>query len=845
MSSLKEILKESKKPIQIDSIFGLKFTQKQSNLFFKFCTNSNELSTQWNNRYKPIESNKLNWYFKFSKLFLRSHKNWIPHPQKRAINQKHSKSKITRKFKNLSQFEQAIKSNQIHPPELIYETIRFLKIFCQWIDSEFEPKSEENIEENVEQSKLTISQSSQNCGISLLMATLLASSFYNREQLKDFGIINILIYLINKTITILENIIQEKEKQDLDSISRKIDFVEFILANVLRLFQLFIDPEFYPKKKHILELVEGNDLVQKIIQLNHFLLILSQNFVLTLGEYNLQLKLIEMLRVFNYQNLFNEKQISQVTKMIIENLPPSNFQLPKIQPKEKFENSFDNITKIISDHSNKNQPDQNIQINIEEKMHQEEILVSFHLRMIVLKLIREIIDKNPFIEQEIVENANFNLLGDFILWIGFNIPTKIHSTKFPTKIEMDQEINFSELPEPVPFNFIPFDQNPQLELIDFSQIQKKYNVIEIEFPLPEIGSIVLNTKFEEFFEELIEICKLSLLSYLTKTNNNPNFLENEIVLQNQTQNTIEQHFLDLPKTRLYIKLISICLDIFNTDSDQKPQNQIAKNYLLNQNPGLQLYILKFFQSLFETSIHPIFASKIFWKYLFNKYFLFYFNENFKSVENVPQSFKILRDYLLQFSFFVSNKFNLSHSSQIIHLINIVYHNKSNIDLAYHIFSTICQLFYRQKDPEKFEIFREQIFAKICDLVLYFHQIHMKNWGNSKEKIEKQHQLWSFIKLRYLSFQILSYFICMTPQIFQNKPSNNYMINNSSTATTLLSLIHENQAKHFSFTIIHKLFSFINKDNFYQFELLACAILKRILEIKQTIENGINEIMKIK
>ncbi|KAJ5078628.1 hypothetical protein M0811_04953 [Anaeramoeba ignava] len=445
MSSLKEILKQSKKPIQIDSIFGLKFTQKQSNLFFKFCKNSNEISTNWDNRHKPVVSNKLDWYFKFSQIFLRSHKNWIPHPQQIITNSKNPKpTKLKRRFKNLTHFEQAIKSNQIHPPELIYETIRFLKIFCQWIDSEFESNLEENIQEKDEQPKLIISQSSQNCGISLLMATLLAKSFYNREQLRDFGIINILLYLINKTIKILENVNREKQKQNLDSISKKVDFVEFILSNTLRLIELFIDPEFYPKKKHILKLIEGNDLIQKIIQLHHLFLLLSQDFSLNLEEYNIQLLLIEMFRVFNQQDLFHEKQISKVTNMIIENLYPSNFQLPKIHSKEKFEDSFDNITKIILDEQ-ENNSNQNVQINIEEQKHQEEKLISFHLRIIVLKLIREIIQKNPFIEQEIIENMNISLLGDFILWIGFNFPTKINSSKFTEKPEFNEEIDYNVL----------------------------------------------------------------------------------------------------------------------------------------------------------------------------------------------------------------------------------------------------------------------------------------------------------------------------------------------------------------------------------------------------------------
>ncbi|KAJ5071716.1 beach domain-containing protein lvsc [Anaeramoeba ignava] len=385
----------------------------------------------------------------------------------------------------------------------------------------------------------------------------------------------------------------------------------------------------------------------------------------------------------------------------------------------------------------------------------------------------------------------------------------------------------------------------EIPLIDFSQIQNKYNIIEMKFPLPEISSIILNTKLEEFFEELTTLCKTSLLLFINKSNNDKISLENEITPQNQSKIKFDQKISNLPKSCLYTKLIEICLEIFNNDSNEKSQNENSRNYILKENPGLQLYILKFFQILFEISKDPIFSNKFFWKNLFNKYFLFYFNENFKSYEDVPQTFKILRNYLFYFAFSVSYKLVSFTPNQITQLINIAYNNKSNINLIYHIFSTIYEFFDLQKDLKPLQNLESKTFEKFCDLVFHLHQIHTKNWENSKEKFENKHQLWDFIKLRYLSLQIFSSFVFMIPEIFQNKFSNNYIINNSSTVATLLNLVNENQTKDFSFTLIHKLFSFVNKNNFKKFEVLSCAILTKILEIQQKIEVQVEKNEQVK
>ncbi|KAJ5078629.1 protein fmp42 [Anaeramoeba ignava] len=164
----------------------------------------------------------------------------------------------------------------------------------------------------------------------------------------------------------------------------------------------------------------------------------------------------------------------------------------------------------------------------------------------------------------------------------------------------------------------------EIPLIDFSQIQNKYNIIEMKFPLPEISSIILNTKLEEFFEELTTLCKTSLLLFINKSNNDKISLENEITPQNQSKIKFDQKISNLPKSCLYTKLIEICLEIFNNDSNEKSQNENSRNYILKENPGLQLYILKFFQILFEISKDPIFSKQIFFGKIYstNIFFLF-------------------------------------------------------------------------------------------------------------------------------------------------------------------------------------------------------------------------------
>ncbi|KAJ5068656.1 beach domain-containing protein lvsc [Anaeramoeba ignava] len=340
MSLLKNLFKLNLKRIKDQKLFSF---------YFSTSSNQKKLQELWKER-ENQQSNKIQSFISFSKLFLNSYSKWNPNLKSFQKNEENFQ-KNSKKLNNKEEFIKIIQKDLIHPVDLISEVIHYINIFCYEILVKFKfklddqeknkflepPLKSKNRIEKIQKESLSFNEYSLNSqfqiGISLEMTKILSKSFYNQDLFLHLNLFDSICYLFEISNNLISKFLEEKIENESTEYCEIYYLVDFIMNSILEIYSNFLESqnEFQNPFFKINRLFTEYKLIENLEILLKNIKEIESKFNVTIQFYDLHLCVLDFFRMINQKYSIPENQIKSLISLAFSNLKPPPNSLPHFE----------------------------------------------------------------------------------------------------------------------------------------------------------------------------------------------------------------------------------------------------------------------------------------------------------------------------------------------------------------------------------------------------------------------------------------------------------------------------------------------------------------------------------